>query len=336
MDADAIEKAAEREGNMIKLSIIVPVYNLENYVSRTLDSLLSIRFSHDYEIIVVNDGSTDASGEVIARYQEKTDKIRLVTIENGGVSNARNVGVRHARGQYITFLDGDDTVEPDFYEKAVAELDAGGYDFVQGNFRLVKSEQVQAYVLVDRDTEILDRKQMLEQYLIPGRLAIHCNVSGKVFREDVARKVTFDTSVYYGEDRKFVFDVLCGCDRIKLLKDMSYNYIQRDSSVCHTLTYDGERQLYEVMTYYVQKIPYPELIPMFDTERVNWLLGQYYAAKRAGHPRAAGLRRELKALPCRKMWPYMNRTMRRRVLLHQFARPLYDLYIVHLKKEKDA
>ena len=332
---DSVWKAAERERKMIKLSIIVPVYNLENYVSKALDSLLAIHFSHDYEIIVVNDGSTDASGDVIARYQEKTDKIRLVTIENGGVSKARNVGIGYARGQYITFLDGDDTVDPEFFEKAVAELDAGGYDFVQGNFRIVKGERIQAYEFVDRDTEILDRKQMLEQYLIPGRLAIHCNVWGKVFRQDVARKGSFDTALYHGEDRKYLFDVLCGCDRIKLLKDMSVNYIQRDGSTCHTLTYDGERQLFEVMTYYVQKIPYPELIPMFDTERVNWLLGQYYAAKRAGHPRAAGLRRELKALPCRKMWPYMNRTMRRRVLLHQFARPLYDLYIVHLKKETD-
>ena len=320
---------------MTKLSIIVPVYNLENYVSRTLDSLLSIRFSHDYEIIVVNDGSTDASGEVIARYQEKTDKIRLFTIENGGVSNARNVGIRHAQGQYITFMDGDDTVEPDFYERAVAELDSGGYDFVQGNFRVVKGERVQDNMLVDRDTEILDRKQMLEQFLVPGRLAIHCNVWGKVFREDVARKVSFDTAVDLGEDRKYVFDVLCGCDRIKLLKNMSVNYIQRDGSACQAVTYDRERQLYEVMTYYVQKIPYPELIPMFDTERVNLLLGLYYEAKKAGYPRAAGLRRELRALPCRKMWPYMNRTMRRRVLLHMFAAPLYDLYIVRMKKETD-
>ena len=118
---------------MMKLSIIVPVYNLEKYIAKTLDSLLSIRFSYDYEIIVVNDGSTDASETVIRDYQQKTDKIRLFTIENGGVSNARNVGIHHAQGQYITFMDGDDTVEPDFYEKAVAELDAGGYDFVQGN-----------------------------------------------------------------------------------------------------------------------------------------------------------------------------------------------------------
>lgn len=335
---EAIWKAAQRERgiSIMKLSIIVPVYNLENYVSGTLDSLLSIRFSYDYEIIVVNDGSTDGTEAIVAGYQEKTEKIRLFTIENGGVSHARNVGIRHAQGQYITFMDGDDTVDPDFYEKAVSELDAGGYDFVQGNFRVVNGERVHDKVFVDRDTELLDRKQMLEQFLVPGRSAIHRNVWGKVFRQDVARKVTFDTSVYHGEDRKYVFDVLCGCDRIKLLKDMSCNYIQRDSSVCHTLTYDGERQLYEVMTYYVQKIPYPELIPIFDTERVNWLLGQYYAAKKAGHPRAAGLRRELRALPCRKMWPYMNRTMRKRVLLHMFAAPLYDLYIVHLKKETDA
>ena len=151
----------------MKLSIIVPVYNLENYISRTLDSLLAIRFSHDYEIIVVNDGSTDASEAIIRDYQQKTDKIRLFTIENGGVSNARNVGIGYARGQYITFMDGDDTVEPDFYERAVAELDSGGYDFVQANFREIYEDHVVPHILAEQDMEITDRRQIMEGYLCP-------------------------------------------------------------------------------------------------------------------------------------------------------------------------
>lgn len=174
---------------MIKLSIIVPVYNLEDYISRTLDSLLSIRFFHDYEIIVVNDGSTDGSEAVIAGYQEKSDKIRLFTIENGGVSNARNVGIRHAQGQYITFMDGDDTVEPDFYEKAVAELDAGGYDFVQGNYREVYEDRVIPCIFAERDVEITDRKEMLERYLDQNKQLIHYGVWGKVFQADTVRQL---------------------------------------------------------------------------------------------------------------------------------------------------
>ena len=197
MDADAIRKTAKREGETVsvKLSIIVPVYNLENDVSRTLDSLLPIRFSHDYEIIVVNDGSTDASEAVIAGYQEKTDKIRLFTIENGGASNARNVGIGYAQGQYITFMDGDDTVEPDFYEKAVSEMDAGGYDFVQGNHQKIYEDRVVPCVLVAYDEVIADRKEMLGHYLDVDHKTISYGVWGKVFREDIVRRIPFNAAL---------------------------------------------------------------------------------------------------------------------------------------------
>ena len=105
----------------MKLSIIVPVYNLEDYIAATLDSLLSIHFSSNYEIVVINDGSTDGSESVIRDYQQKQSRIVLYSIKNQGVSNARNVGISKATGEYITFVDGDDTVEPDFFEKAVHE-----------------------------------------------------------------------------------------------------------------------------------------------------------------------------------------------------------------------
>lgn len=333
---EAIWKAAQRERgiSIMKLSIIVPVYNLENYVSGTLDSLLSIRFSYDYEIIVVNDGSTDGTEAIVAGYQEKTEKIRLFTIENGGVSHARNVGIRHAQGQYITFMDGDDTVDPDFYEKAVSELDAGGYDFVQGNFRVVNGERVHDRVFVDRDTELLDRKQMLEQFLVPGRLRIHNNVWGKVFREDVARKVTFDTSVYYGEDRKYVFDVLCGCDRIKLLKDMSVNYIQRSDSIVHTLNAGKISNKMKVVEHMLEKNPYPELILPLEERRLLELQEYYFFLCQEKNPQAKEVRREILNCPIRQLWPRLAPNVRRRLLLYRFAGNLHGWYLSNKPKGK--
>ena len=94
---------------MCRLSIVVPVYNIEPYLAKCLDSLISENAS-GYEIIVVNDGSTDNSRGIIEDYQKRTDRICLLNMENGGVSNARNVGLAHASGDYITFVDGDDTV----------------------------------------------------------------------------------------------------------------------------------------------------------------------------------------------------------------------------------
>lgn len=316
---------------MTKLSIIVPVYNLEDYVSRTLDSLLSIRFSHDYDIIVVNDGSTDASGEVIARYQEKTDKIRLFTIENGGVSNARNVGIRHAQGQYITFMDGDDTVDPDFYEKAVAELDSGGYDFVQGNFQEIYEDHVLPRMFAEQDMEIIGRKQIMELYVNLRNKRIPNNVWSKVYQGEIVRKVNFNPIRTNSEDREFNFDVICICDRVKLLRDMSINYFQRADSIVHTM--NAKKMLIRLgaLEHCLEKNPFPELNLFIEEEHICILQESFYYLCREKDPRAKELHRKILNLPIRELWPDLSASARKWILLHRFAGPLYGWYLAHRK-----
>ena len=310
----------------MKLSIILPVYNLENYVSKTLDSLLSIRFSHDYEIIVVNDGSTDASEAIIRDYQQKTDKIRLFTTENGGVSNARNVGIRQAAGEYITFLDGDDTVEPDFYEKAVAELDRGGYDFVQGNYREVYEDRMVTCIFAGQDTEILGRKQILERYIDPKNKIIHNMVWGKVYRGDLARQVPFNVERTNANDKEYNFDVICAADRVKLLKDISTDYYQRSGSIVHTMNSRKAFIKLSVNEHILKKNPYPDLAPLTEYIYLETLQELSYYLCLEKDPRAREVRRKMWELPIRQLWPMLDKNTRKRLLLHKFAGPLYDLY----------
>ena len=218
----------------MKLSIIVPVYNLERYIAATLESLLSIRFSYEYEIVVINDGSEDKSEAVIKKYQHKHSNIVLYTIENQGVSTARNLGVKNARGQYITFVDGDDTVESDFFEKAVRELDSGRYDFVQGNFITINCCRKLNSQFSDVDVEISDTKSILELFFSPRKI-IHNTVWGKVFCADIAKNTFFDSSISVSEDQKYIFDIICKAKRIKIMKEQAINYYLRDSSVIHTM-----------------------------------------------------------------------------------------------------
>ena len=117
----------------IALSIIVPVYNLEAFLPETLESLLKIDFEAPYEIIAVDDGSSDGSLAVLRAYEKESKAIRVITGPNGGVSRARNAGIEAARGKYLAFADGDDTVEPGFFAAAVREMEEGGYGLVQGN-----------------------------------------------------------------------------------------------------------------------------------------------------------------------------------------------------------
>lgn len=316
----------------MKLSIIVPVYNLENYVSRTLDSLLSIRFSHDYEIIVVNDGSTDGSEAVVAQYQKKTDKIHLYSIENRGVPGARNYGISKAAGEYITYVDGDDTVDPDFFEKAVVELDAGGYDFVQGNYREVYENRVVDRIFADQDTELSDRKEMLRRYLQVGQSPICCCAWGKVYRGEIARRIPFDSTLATAEDVRYIFDVLCAADKIKLLKDVSIHYLQRSTSIVHTLNAKKIYSKLKVVKHFRDSNSYQELTPLIEYRHLLTLQELYYYLCKEKDPRAKEIRREILRCPIRQLWPELDDTTHKRLLLHKFAGPLYDLYFRYLKK----
>ena len=97
------------------ISIIIPIYNVESYLRKCLDSIIEQSFPY-FELLLINDGSTDASTQICQEYVEKDDRIRYFEKENGGVSSARNFGIKHSRGEYITFIDSDDWIEPNYLE----------------------------------------------------------------------------------------------------------------------------------------------------------------------------------------------------------------------------
>ena len=116
----------------IKVSVIVPVYNVENYIEQALNSLLGQTLS-DLEIIAVDDGSSDKSGEILDQYaQEYPQRIEVLHIQNSGAGNARNEGLKRAKGKYIGFLDSDDWVAEDMYETLYNKAEKG-YDIVVCN-----------------------------------------------------------------------------------------------------------------------------------------------------------------------------------------------------------
>ena len=96
------------------VSVIIPAYNIEDYIGRCLDSIISQTYKN-LEIIVVDDGSRDRTGEILDNYAKKDRRIKVIHKENGGVSSARNKGIEVAEGDYIGFIDGDDLIEPEMY-----------------------------------------------------------------------------------------------------------------------------------------------------------------------------------------------------------------------------
>ena len=122
------------------ISVIVPFYNIEQYVSYCLDSILAQTF-RDFELICINDGSKDGTRELLDAYAEKDSRVKVIHQENQGVSAARNNGLQLAAGKYIAFIDGDDAVTPEYLEILYSEAEKSGADFAFCDYAKTEADQ---------------------------------------------------------------------------------------------------------------------------------------------------------------------------------------------------
>ena len=126
------------------VSVIIPAYNIEDYIGRCLDSIISQTYKN-LEIIVVDDGSRDYTGEILDNYAKKDRRIKVIHKENGGVSSARNKGIEAAEGDYIGFIDGDDLIEPGMYKTLVDLLEEENADIAHCGYQMVFPDRVDYY-----------------------------------------------------------------------------------------------------------------------------------------------------------------------------------------------
>ena len=194
------------------VSCIIPVYNTEKYLPRCIESVLAQTFV-DWEMLLIDDGSTDASGSICDEYAAKDERIRVFHKENGGISSARNVGLNYAQGEWIFFVDSDDSLPKTSLESLLsrssdANIIAGGFFFVLGGDKIV--ETLKEPKFISRD---LDRK-------IPT--AYMATVWGKLFKRKICPM--FDERVRFAEDTLFILSCVRETDRIKLVDDTVYTY----------------------------------------------------------------------------------------------------------------
>ena len=126
----------------MKVSVIVPVYTTETYLEKWLDSIINQDFN-DYEIIIINDGSTDDSNKIINKYVEKYSNIKAFNKQNGGLSSARNLGIEKANGKYLMFVDSDDYIEPNMCEIMINTIKKYNVDIVRCNYRFINNKIVE-------------------------------------------------------------------------------------------------------------------------------------------------------------------------------------------------
>ena len=213
------------------ISIIIPVYNVEKYIRQCLDSVINQTY-HNLEIILVDDGSTDASTEICKEYERMDSRIRYIRQENGGASKARNIGLELATGAYIGFVDSDDWIEADMYEAMIGLLEKENADLVCCAFRWVREHQV--IDSADDSIHIYKGKEMFESY-ITGKNG--CLMSPAVWNRLFKRECF--TGIHFTEGRMFE-DKEISCRTLAKIKKgvyynhSFYNYRQHEASISHS------------------------------------------------------------------------------------------------------
>ena len=208
------------------LSIIVPVYQVEKYLKECVESIEAQTFS-DREIILVDDGSKDLSGQICDSLAESYPDIRVVHKENGGLASARNAGLSVARGKYVGFVDSDDLIEPDMYEKLLDAIFA-----TQSNvacccwYRMVESENGRTLSLppgMDGQKErILTNEQAVRELLLDRGMTY--SACDKVFEKKLFEKHPFPEGNLPSEDIPCIYGILAECDRIVHIGVPKYLY----------------------------------------------------------------------------------------------------------------
>lgn len=217
---------------MIKLSIIVPIYNVELYLRKCVDSLLAQDLpSSEYEVILVDDGGKDACPQICDEYAAAHENIRVVHRKNGGLSAARNSGIEVAQGEYVMFVDSDDYIEPNVLGSLLKRMEKEHLDLLRYNYQNVR-ENGEVFVpfktgkpYFDYSSEVVDGETFLNE-----RLGYACYAWAFVLRRDLLEGCVFTPGIYF-EDTDWTPRMLLKAKRAASTEMIVYNYLWREGSI---------------------------------------------------------------------------------------------------------
>lgn len=253
---------------MDKISVIIPVYNVRNYLSRCLDSLIAQTYGN-LEIICVDDGSDDGSGEVLDQYTRRDNRIRVIHSSNQGVSSARNLALDHMTGEFVGFVDADDYIEPDMYETLYRKIKDTGADIVScGFFEDIDGKPVQVRNVEEVPEKVIHTREFLKYIYIRDR---YRGVSGylwtRLFKADIFREdgdkaaIRFDTDLNISEDVELLARCCMKTVTMSYINKPLYHYVKRSGSAMNTY----EKRLETLSSCRA----YEKVIRLFESEGID-------------------------------------------------------------------
>lgn len=212
-------------------SIIVPIYNVEKYLPECLDSILNQTYKEDYEVILINDGSTDNSLNIINNYKKKFKDCLVISRENRGLLYTRVEGVKKSSGEYILFLDSDDYLPKNTLEIYQNQIKVYDYDIIRGNYAKVINGKVENN-LDFKNEDIINYDNFFEKYYqILLTSTIFNNVWRQVIKKDIINVEEINTSVSMGEDIEFNQSCYKNANKIRIIPSVLYYYRKNNNSM---------------------------------------------------------------------------------------------------------
>lgn len=212
-----------------KISVVIPVYNTEKYLRACLSSVVNQTYSN-IEIIIINDGSSDNSTLICEEYSKSDERITFIDKDNEGVSVARNIGITLAKGEWIYFLDSDDFLDFDAFEKLINIASDTNCDVIQFGLRRLKAGSIVGENKPSNYQEYQDLELFLEENeLKPVAAWLHF-IKSSVIKNN---KIKFNEKLKHNEDMLFVYSFYCHSKKIVVVNDIIHNHVLREDSVSH-------------------------------------------------------------------------------------------------------
>ena len=247
-----------------KISVIVPVYNVEAYLERCVESILQQTYAH-FELILINDGSTDSSGQICDHLASQYENIKVYHIENAGVSNARNMGIQLATGSWVTFIDSDDFVTQDYLATLASAVEGLNVGFVIAPLHHIKNGIVTDLPSHSGKTELWSTEETMKELLMTTRTSFF--PVAKLFKRDLLADEKFNTNYHLAEDALFLTELLlktrCSC---VFIDKPVYYYDHREGSA----TTSVNRHVFDTIEVYQQIIAQvSQTFPNLKYELIN-------------------------------------------------------------------
>ena len=247
-----------------KISVIVPVYNVEAYLERCVESILQQTYAH-FELILINDGSTDSSGQICDHLASQYENIKVYHIENAGVSNARNMGIQLATGSWVTFIDSDDFVTQDYLATLASAVEGVNVGFVIAPLHHIKNGIVTDIPPHSGKTELWSTEETMKELLMTTRTSFF--PVAKLFKRDLLADEKFNTNYHLAEDALFLTELLlktrCSC---VFIDKPVYYYDHREGSA----TTSVNRYVFDTIEVYQQIIAQvSQAFPNLKYELIN-------------------------------------------------------------------